>query len=191
MKNLILFLGMAFLLSVFNGCATNQPPGETKEFLATTDSDVKVVEIRDKFYPDASYLAATPIKKENPLFGPTIMIEPRYYLAPQGGFYVLRYFYIGETWGFFDEMILLIGQSPYSATPVVEPSREVIYGGQVMEDVLFRVPTDVFEKILQQREIEVRVAGRMKYDYKLESGSIAILRILREKAQQRDSNYHP
>lgn len=193
MKNSVTIFSLASLLFLLQGCIAVSPQnsGETKRFLQTGDPSIKVVEVHDKFAPGETMLASTALTvKDVTLFDSGFkLLEPRYYFSSQVRYYIFRWVYEGEGWGFYDEMILLINGEPYTAKPNIEPTREVLSGNEVMETVMFYIPVGIFEKIIAQDSVEIRVLGRMKYDFKLQGRDMAFLKTLKQKAMERDLKY--
>lgn len=191
MKKWVLIAATGLALCGCASAAIQQDASRTKQFLQTNDPSVKVVEIRDKFAPAEVMLASTAITvKDNTLFDQGFkLLEPRYYFTSSSHHYTFRWVYEGEGWAFYDEMILLLNGVPYSIKPAIDPTREVLYGNLVMETVLFYVPIDIFEKIVAQGYVEVRVSGKTNYDFKLQANDMKYFRALKEKAMEKDRLY--
>lgn len=190
-KNCVLIAVAALALCGCASAAIQQDGSQTKQFLQTNDPSAKVVEIRDKFAPDEVMLVSTALTvKDNTLFDPGFkLLEAQYCFSSSSRHYTFRWVYGGARWVFYDEMILLLNGVPYTLKSAIEPTREVIDGNLVRETVLFNVPIDIFEKILAQGYVEVRVSGQTNYDFKLQGNDMKYFRALKEKAAEKDHLY--
>ncbi len=181
-----------FLFVSLTSCAA--PPvsqNVTKTFLQTGNPKIDVVMVRDKFQPDTTMLATTPLIVKGYSFfdNERALIEPQYHMDSTGATYAFKWMRTGERWLFGDEMTLLIGGTPYVFKATSDPYRKVLGDHLVIEQATFSVPISLFEKILTTGKVDIRVSGKYTRDYRLTQPDMLYLQILRTKAVELDPNY--
>ncbi len=185
-------LVLALLVPLLACHSVATDPSKSYAFLDTGNPDIKVVAVQDKFVPDCTMLATTLLKLKtvgfiDPSF---IYMEPRYYIYKDApGEYAFAWTYSGDGWVFWDDMTLLVGGKPYVATEAYKPQREVVYGSNVMERCAFVIPPSVFETLLDQGIIDIRLNGRQTKDFRLSGKDLDHLKALRDQARKTDPKY--